>query len=78
MTINIVVCCLVATSPSAMWHLFLSLKNGLGGGGCEHSPWHSLTSLSVVVVCLIVGNNEVAPASCVNRGGREVRNETHL
>jgi len=69
---------LVATSLSVMWHLFPSLKNGLGGGGCEHSPRRSLTSSSVIVVCLIVGNDEVAPASCVNRGGGEVRNETHL
>ena len=78
MMINIVVCCLVAMSPTATWHLFPSLKNGLGGGGCEHSPRRSLTSSSIVVMCLIVGNDEVAPASCVNRGGGEVKNETHL
>jgi len=78
MTIKVIVRCLVATSPLVMWHLILILKNRLGGGGCEHSPGHYLTSSSVVVMCLIVGNDKVAPASCVNRGGGEVRNETHL
>jgi len=29
---------------------------------------HFLTSSSIVVACLIAGNNAVAPTSCVNRG----------
>jgi len=56
---NVVVHHLVATLLSAMWHLILMSKNGLGGGdisahlgivrcGC------CLTLLSIAVACLIV------------------------
>jgi len=50
------------------------LKNGLGGGDVSAHQGvgrrgRCLTSSSVVVTCLIAGNDDVVPASRVNRGG---------
>jgi len=74
MMTNVVIHRSVATSPSAAWYLIPMLKNGLGGGDVSAHQGvgrHGccLTSSSIVVTCLIAGNNDVVPASCVNRGG---------
>jgi len=73
---NVVVCRSVAMSPLATWYLIPMLKNGLRGGdvsahqGVGHRG-HCLTVSSVIVACLIAGNDNVVPASRVNRGGGE-------
>jgi len=71
---NVLLCCSVAMSLSATWYLIPMLKNGLGGGDVSAHQGigrrgHCLTSSSVVVACLIAGNNDMVPASRVNRGG---------
>ena len=71
---NVVIHHSIAMSPSAMWYLIPMLKNGLGGGdvSAHQGVGHRgccLTLLSIIVMCLIAGNDDVVPASRVNRGG---------
>jgi len=66
---NVVICCLVATSPTAMWHLIPMFKNELGGGDVSAHLGIGHRGRCCISHSCHVGNNNVAPSSHVNRGG---------
>ena len=69
-TNNIYCCCLVTTSPSAMVHLILMLKNGAGGMsahacGCRPLMWVLVEK--DIVHHHLDGNANMAPSSGVKK-----------